>query len=403
MTAEFSAAENFLLHCCANPDASQTNTADLIEGDADELVALALRTRTFAIVARSAAKAADRNPAFCAASDRLAQLARRQALHSLEQARAIAQVVCDLERAGFAAIALKGAALSYSAYPGPHMRPLRDLDLLLPAAQALEAERLLLSMPAYRRASWAGNYGLEYSHQLPEIEHIGSGLAIEIHHRINARGWLHDVDLVNLLNHDTQSIELLGQKIRVPNAGANLLHLVEHASLHHSFANGPLTLADIHFLDQHAALDWDWIWREAQRLGLGRALALLAEMGRSLGAKWPINLPRQVTGEVSEHVAPAIRAMLATPQLVEQHGQQRRLSRRRAGGNVGMAALSRIFRPDRYQLAQLSGRSADSALRWLGYPTWLLEKGALYLRGRRDMRQTGEYQERDHLIDWLAG
>lgn len=403
MTAEFSAAENFLLRCCANPDADETNAGDLLEGDADELVTLALRTRTFAIIARSAAKAADRSPAFCAASDRLTQLARRQALHSLEQARAIAQVVSDLEYAGFAPIALKGAALSYSAYPGQQLRPLRDLDLLLPPEQALEAERLLLSMPDFRRASWAGNYGLEYSHQLPEIEHIDSGLVIEIHHRINARGWLHDVDLVNLLNQDTQSIELLGQKIRVPNAGANLLHLVEHASLHHSFANGPLTLADIHFLDQHAALDWDWIWREAQRLQLGRALGLLAEMGRSLGAKWPEQVPPQAVGEVSEHITPAMRAMLATPELVEQHSQQRRLSMRSAGGSGGTAALSRIFRPDRYQLAQLSGRSADSALRWLGYPAWLLEKGTLYLRGRRDMRQTDEYHERDRMIDWLAG
>lgn len=59
------------------------------------------------------------------------------------RARAIGSMLDVLEAAGIPALILKGAALAHLVYPSPYLRPMRDVDLLVPADRADEAWRLL--------------------------------------------------------------------------------------------------------------------------------------------------------------------------------------------------------------------------------------------------------------------
>jgi len=117
--------------------------------------------------------------------------AKWHALHSLRQGVAIARLLNVLAAAGFRPIALKGLSLAHRIYPEPSLRPLRDIDLLLPQDQATAAQKLLLENDNYGFAKWAGRYGIEHGHQLPELRDEELGLTIEIHHRLNYSGWRH--------------------------------------------------------------------------------------------------------------------------------------------------------------------------------------------------------------------
>lgn len=399
-----SLAEVYLLRCCANPGGDHAAALAWLDPEqAEELLALSLRTRTAPLLEQALQGARARSPSAQVLADRLCDHAREQALASLAQGRAIVQLAALLRKAGFAPLLLKGVALAYRDYPQPQWRPLRDVDLLLAPDDALAAQRVLLDHPRYRRAAWAGRYGIEYGHQLPEIEDLESGLVIELHHRVNAREWAEEPQFLAMIGRDAQWIELLGERLRVPSPHANFLHLLEHATLHHAFANGPLTLTDFHFMASANLLDWDAIERDAQVLGLARSLQLVAALAGALGAQWvPQGLAARAAAALPL-VPAAGRAMLAMPELVERHAQLRRLAARSGGNSGSVAAAARLLKPDPNQLAKHSGRSPRSAWRWLGYPAWIVEKGRRYLGGARDPGFAAISRERDMLADWLGG
>jgi len=74
---------------------------------------------------------------------RWARAHRAAGLAALAQRADLFATVKLLEDAGVASVALKGAFLAWHAYPAAALRPLRDLDLLVPAHRAIEAWKLL--------------------------------------------------------------------------------------------------------------------------------------------------------------------------------------------------------------------------------------------------------------------
>ena len=321
---------------------------------------------------------------------------RNATLMSLAQGRQVAQTVRYLHEGGFAPIALKGAALAYGYYPSPALRQMRDIDLLLPADQAVEARALLLGH-GFRPHPKAARYSLEKGHQLPEIYHPESGLIVEIHHRLGPPDWKGEHLLRDRVFGSDATISILGEIIRVPDAASNLLHLAEHATLHHLFANGPVILTDLHYLHVSGKADWVAVSRLAPELGLERSLPLLAAIAEQHGAQWPEALSSQDRSVSKELAAAAVDAMLSSE---ETHRQQAQLARQNAREEP---ALVRAFKPDPTELARIGGRDPASASRWFGYPRWLVEKGGRYLRSRFDRSIPAKQARRAALAGWLHG
>lgn len=406
MTATMAPERATLLRLCANPDVGLEGplAAQMERCDAGRLVELAKQTRTAPLLARLLKHAGpDLTACQLEIAEKTADAPRRHALHALGQARAAVRATRLLRDNGIEALALKGVALAFRHYPEPQLRPMRDIDLLLRPDQVQAAQRLLLRAPGYRQPEWAGRYGIEYGHQLPEIEDRENHTLIELHHRINARGWKQEPQFVEALWNDTEALDLLGERVAVPSVRANLLHLVEHATLHHGFSNGPLVLADLHYLCHQRDLEWERIWREAQQLGLARGFALVLALAHEFGACWP---PRELVVEAEDgrrFAAQAIEALFAPRDAVERHEQLRRLANGSARGPGAWSAMGRILRPNRHQLARLSGHDPGSLLRWLGYPAWLGEKGRRYLRSRSDRAFMAAHRRRNAMLNWLAG
>ena len=71
-------------------------------------------------------------------------LRHRQA--NRERMQALDQILATFEAAGIQALVLKGAALCHLVYPDPGLRPMSDLDLLVPASDLRRAQRLLAGL-----------------------------------------------------------------------------------------------------------------------------------------------------------------------------------------------------------------------------------------------------------------
>jgi hypothetical protein len=397
-------ARDLILAICAAPDHEYgAQICCLTESDWQQLAVYASRTRTFALVARAIASASLAKDITHPIAQEIQASAQDGALAALMQGHAAAKTIAMLGEQGFRPIALKGLSLAFRDYPDPSLRPMRDLDLLLQPEDALAAQQFLLQHADFKQRSGVAIYGLDYGHQLPEIEHVESGLIIELHHRINARDWGKEPLLLAKLHGEALQFELLGQSVTIPSAEANFLHLVEHSTLHHLFANGPLILSDLHYIAAGHSLDWDRLYSQAEELGLARSLTLLSDIAASHGADWASASRGKDALHYPDQIEEACNAMfdsaetnlkLAMIGRLSDHAQQRI-------GVIG--ALGRMVQPSANQLSRLSGFGSDSALRWLGYPAWLLEKGRRYLGIRTDAGIADQAVARAKLGEWLKG
>ncbi|HMA36110.1 MAG TPA: nucleotidyltransferase family protein, partial [Chloroflexia bacterium] len=96
----------------------------------------------------------------------------------------LGEILRALAAAGIDVLVLKGAALAYLVYPQPACRPMRDLDLLVPAADAPRAQALLTGL-GFAPAPAAGQE--PDHHHLAAIQRTAAGqpISVEVHHRLD--------------------------------------------------------------------------------------------------------------------------------------------------------------------------------------------------------------------------
>ncbi|MEP5936799.1 MAG: nucleotidyltransferase family protein [Erythrobacter sp.] len=404
MAASDTRAAKALLAVCAAPDADHAKMlSQLTDSGWQNVATLAIQTRAVGLMARSIKRCGDVGIVGKDAKDQIAGQAQHDALTVLSQGEASKRVADVLRSQGLEGIALKGFSLAFRDYPDPALRPLRDIDLLFTADDALKAQQTLLEHPSFKPRAGVAQYGLDYGHQLPEIEEISSGLVIELHHRINARGWDQEPRLVEMLRREAETLTLLGAKMLAPSPHCNFLHLVEHAAVHHLFTNGPLVLSDFHYLASNHEFDWGELLADAQSLGLGRALLLLAHIAHEAGARWVPDDWLGLDPVRRELSTQAREALFDTREQTEQIAMMQRLADKSEGISGAGGAARRMLRPSANQLSRLSGHHSDSPLRWLGYPAWLLEKGKRYLTATNDADNASAIHGRMQLRRWIKG
>jgi len=236
---------------------------------------------------------------------------RRSAMQALATRAALEDCHGLLEQEGYEPIALKGAWLARHAYPDPALRPMRDLDLWVPAECVLSAYSVLIEcgyvMAEPPEMSLADSVRLDK--HLPVLI-APRGVAIELHHRL----W----EPHGRLDHaspraDEAAIRARARLdpdgIRMLDPQDTLAHLMVHAVYSHRLDCGPLLLSDIDFLLHSTSIDWSRFWAEAQR-GNWRAGARLVF---ELVGKWRGSAQFALEGD------PAPAALLdAAPDLLLQ-------------------------------------------------------------------------------------
>ena len=392
-----SAAERIIVQICGGtmPGTEQFASLDPVGWNA--LEAISVRTRTANLVHRHIADHAINVPSAIAAS--LSHFYRRQSIYALEQKIVLARIADLLNAKGIDHVALKGSALAFTLYPQPAMRPLRDLDILVPSERAVEARDWLLRN-RFVHAPWAKDYGTEFNHQLPELVCEEHEVTVEIHHRIFSRDWDGDPVLTDMLLRTGHAVKAAGSTIFLAAPLPNLLHLTVHATLHKCFDNGPLTIADIHYLWRHPDLDRKKVMDEADRLDLGRSLDLLLAVARESG---PIDIPSELNARVDDaapFVADAVEAMFQVPAQAGKRALMRRLEVEEAGSGP-LGALRKAIHPTPQKLADLVSTNAADRLRWTAYPLWIWQRGRNYLASLANSSLREAARRDARMLDWL--
>lgn len=170
---------------------------------------------------------------------------------ALAEARAWAQRFAD---AGITALWIKGVALSLSVYASPALRPMGDIDVLVPLNQRAAALALLCEVSGQRAASLAADNSMHATFRLG----AGQQVVLELH-------WSLLDAPISLLAADSgwflqqaQPLHAAGVALQTLTPEAHLLYLAAHAVLQHGEAEFRLLrYFDLHrLITQTPLLDW---------------------------------------------------------------------------------------------------------------------------------------------------
>ncbi len=177
---------------------------------------------------------------------------------------ALTDILTAFEREGIQTLLLKGAALAYLVYPQPPLRPMRDIDLLVPPQDAPRAQGALLALgfTADDPASLPADH-----HHLPACGRVAEGqlVSVEVHCALDP-GYLEGPPQTFAdLAPTAQVFTIQGRQAATLSREAMLWHLYRHTFLIHWRYEWPrlMGVADLVSLVEAWAdrLDWDRLRR----------------------------------------------------------------------------------------------------------------------------------------------
>lgn len=285
---------------------------------------------------------------------------RAATLAALAKRAELVRIARDLGEANIPMAALKGAWLAWEVYPEPGMRPLRDLDILVPPDRALEARTRLLAL-GYEQCEEIALPLEEWTARFKHLPALASpeGHVVEIHTRL----WDDDGRMpphpIGLLERRVESAAMPGLFVLSPID--NVMHLAVHAAFHR-FDGGPLMLLDFMKLAEKAnALDLPALWDRAAREGWDRHAAIcIHAAGRwtQSGTAEAFECPATIPDELLTYVP----ALIAKPLDVRESDiAAAKLTRRDIG--VGEKLRRVLARRERYDSLSEYGRWVGGEVR----------------------------------------
>ena len=201
-------------------------------------------------------------------------------------------------------ILLKGAALADALYGNIALRPLRDIDLLIPPQEVRHALRIL-----EEQGYMVGDIEVhesstfEYENELLLVKHGATEFFLELHWSL-----LDSIHHQNVLDmdwfwHTAVPAEIAGHEARMLGPEAQILHLCSHLALHHQSV-GLLWFNDIAMALQGYGdnLNWDVLLERAKQYDLVRPLQ---EILSTVVDEWYIDLPEEELARLSALIVSA--------------------------------------------------------------------------------------------------
>lgn len=345
--------------------------------------------------------------------NRLAAAYQRSTLRALAMQRDMLTTSRVLDQAGIPHLFMKGAYLAQFAYPELGLRPLRDLDVLVPQEGALAAFEALLSNGLERKPPHMGNPAAHLAERkhLPPVRFPG-GATVEVHTRTISAGPLLKADagqgVYGALAPRQVTRDVAGSPIHFEGPEDLLLHLSIHAAIDHRFDNGPLILSDVGWMLETHSIDWDLLWRLAGAQGATRGLALVLRLVErewpSTSIAWPAEAAHILPAD-DPVIAVAAESLLRSVKARGDVALQAELDARQSAGLRLGDLLRRAF-PRRIDLATEVPARAESLWILVWYPVkWWRLRLRLYafIRSRFDPRARQDAIRLGALNRWLRG
>jgi hypothetical protein len=173
------------------------------------------------------------------------------------------RVLAGLFEAGVNTLVLKGAALAYTLYPAPHLRPCGDVDLLVKKHHLEEAVAQLEAL-GYKRLN---SISREAVHTQWTFERQACSLhVIDLHWAISNRPLFANMFSFDELADDARPIKQLGKGAFTPAPVLALLFACIHRVAHHDDSHLLIWVFDIKMLAEGLSpAEWDLFWESAIR------------------------------------------------------------------------------------------------------------------------------------------
>jgi hypothetical protein len=208
---------------------------------------------------------------------------------------------------------LKGLSLWESEYPEPHLRPMRDLDLLADLEAVPEVEAVLLGLGYVRDAPEEGYRG---HHHVAPFVHRRTNVYVEVHHHLFRPATRLGADPVfstEVLAREQRDSTLRGRAVRRLSAELQVVYLAAHWAASLKLLAGPgglLPLVDLACLLARHDVKWPVVLGWLQGSAAAPSVYALLAYGVRCGV---LALPDGVLGELRrrQHAFDALTLRLA--------------------------------------------------------------------------------------------
>ncbi len=176
----------------------------------------------------------------------------------------LGKIVGSLHEEGVEVIVLKGAALAWTVYASPALRPMTDLDLLVRPEQMKQFGLVVEALGFHRSESLP-------AHMVPFQERLGGGtvwirercgkiIGLDVQHDLVGVDWCRRAFPVeeDALWEAARPLDLGETTARQLSAVDTLIHLCLHPALHHGYAYPLIGYVDLNRLVYHAGSDPLW-------------------------------------------------------------------------------------------------------------------------------------------------
>jgi hypothetical protein len=183
--------------------------------------------------------------------------AAAEAARELLRRRELVSVLAALGAEGIHPILLKGAALAYTAYDTPSLRPRTDTDLMVGREQVEATQRVMAGL-GYLKPPYSDGDVLFCQFPLEKAGQLGARHLFDFHWKISTQPIFADLLTQGELASDAVPVPALGPHARAAGPVHALLLACIHPVMHHQAAERLLWTYDLHLLaSQLAEVDFE--------------------------------------------------------------------------------------------------------------------------------------------------
>jgi hypothetical protein len=226
------------------------------------------------------------------AGERLAPFRRQAALENQRLFEAGRRILQALGEAGIDTLVLKGGALAATLYSEPSLRPMGDLDILVPTAQA-DAALERLATVGWRPITPVPPAFVQEQHAVDLVSEDRS-TKCDLHWRVYWESWGPGVD--ESLWAASVPLDFEGVRTRMLSPADQLLHVCVHGS-RRVRRPGLLWIPDTVLLLRAGGIDWERLIAEAaRRRFVMRTATMLDYVAGALAAPVPTDVLGRLRG-----------------------------------------------------------------------------------------------------------
>ena len=226
--------------------------------------------------------------------EQLFRARQHTAVRNLRLRYELGRVIEALRQAGIPALALKGIVLAYTIYRDSSLRPMSDLDLLVPPGKRERALEVLQEL-GFEYPEIVQSMNRDHCWRLDSEQEFAPGLwlrnsriLVEVHSQLGCSEPVLPIPIQEFWNRSV-AVDLNGLTVRTLSPEDSLFHLCLHQSRSHLFEKGLLPLIDVGLLiDSHKEWHWSRIAAQSIRCGCATWMYLTLRTARDLtGASVP--------------------------------------------------------------------------------------------------------------------